>query len=196
MKFCGEDYDVMKLMKYADEGDTDAMRMFVTLCYSSEDRKVYEATKEKCLEYVRKMAVSGDAIGYIWMADALERGELVQKNIPKAIELYEKAAKEGMTFGYECIGELYYKGKDIPRDYEKAYKYIMKSKKKSGVSFYILGEMYRQGLYVKANKSRARQYYKKALGDGKYPEYTDMYAEFAMKRLEGYEGELKPDYED
>ena len=193
MQFCGEDYDVMKLMKAADEGDTDAMRMFVTLCYANLDRDIFENTKEKCLEYVKKMAADGDVVGYIWLADAFVKGELIHKNINKAIEFYHKAADEGVGFGYECIGKLYYEGKDIPADYEKAYRFIMKSRKKSGMSYYYLGEMYRLGQYVNQNNSRARQYYRRALGDGKYPEYEDMYSEFARKRLEGYEGELKED---
>ncbi len=196
MKFCGEDYDVMKLMKAADEGDVDAMRIFITLCYSSDDRELYERTKDKWFEYVKKMAVAGDAIGYIWMADAFSRGELVEKDVKRAIEFYLKAADEGISFGYECIGDLYFKGNGVPVDYEKAYKYIMKSRKKSGMSFYLLGEMYRQGLYVKQNMSRARQYYRRAIGDGKYPEYKDMYAEFAEERLKGNYEELKGEYED
>ena len=195
MRFCGEDYDVMKLMRAADEGDTDAMRMFVTLCYANLERDIYENTKEKCFEYIKKMAADGDGIAYIWMADVFVKGELVQKNINKAIEFYHKAADEGVGFGYECIAKLYYEGKDIPADYEKAYRFIMKSRKKSGMSYYLLGEMYRQGLYVRKNISRSRQYYRRALGDGKHPEYPDMYAEFAQKRLDGYVGELKKDYE-
>ena len=195
MQFCGENYDVMKLMKDADEGDLDAMRMFVTLCYSSPDKDLYERTKDKWIEYVKKMAIAGDPVGYIWIGDMFEEGRVTKRDVRKAIEFYQKAADEGISFGYECIGKIYYDGKGIDSDYEKAYKYIMKSRKKSGMSFYLLGEMYRQGLYVKQNMSRARSYYRKALGDGSYPEYEDMYAEFAAERLKGNYEELRGDYE-
>lgn len=195
MQFCGEEYDVMKLMKAADDGDMDAMRMFVTLCYANLEGEVFENTKEKCFEYIKQMAANGDGVAYIWLAASFVKGEFVKKNINKAIEFYQKAAEKGISYGYECIGQLYYDGKDIPTDYEKAYRFIMKSKRKSGMSLYLLGEMYRLGRYVNQNNRRARQYYRRALDDERYLKYEDVYSTFARKRLEGYEGELKGDWE-
>ena len=191
MKFCGEAYDVMKLMKEADEGDLEAMRLFITLCYISEDENIYEATKDKWFEYVKKMSAAGNAVGDIWMADVFVKGEYVKRDVHRAIEFYQKAADEGMDFGYECIGKLYFEGNGVPQDYEKAYKYIMKSKRKSGMSHYLLGEMYRQGLYVKKDIDIASEYYRKVIGNGTNAEFKDMYGEFAEERLKGNFGTLK-----
>ena len=191
MQFCGRNYDVMRLMKYADEGDLDAMKMFVTLCYTSSDVDLYKRTKDKWFEYIKRLAAAGDTVGYIWMGDILAEGKYTKKDAHKAIEFYQKAADEGTGFGYECIGKIYYDGNGVPTDYEKAYKYIMKSRKKSGMSYFLLGEMYRQGLYVKQNMSRAKEYYRKVVGDGSFNEYEDMYAEFAAERLKGNFEELK-----
>ena len=195
MRFYNKDYDVTELMKKADAGDLEAMRMFITLCYSVPEKGIYEATEGKWMGYLKKLAAAGDTSGYIWMGDILERGDYVKRDIRKAIELYQKAAEAGESFGYECIGKIYFEGTDIGADHEKAYNYIMKSENKSFMSYYILGEMYRLGLYVKKDPDTARMYYKKTLENGIHPEYPDMYQEFAQKRLEGYEGELKPEYE-
>ncbi len=41
MNFCGKEYELLDLMKRADEGDVDAMRDFVILCYSHQDEGMY-----------------------------------------------------------------------------------------------------------------------------------------------------------
>ena len=184
MNFVGKEYELLDLMKRADEGDVDAMRDFVTLCYTHQDEGMYEATKDKWLKYVKKMAEEENAVGYIWLGDAFKTGVLGEKNIPKAIEHYQKAAENGMEFGYECIAEIYFAGNGVPKDYEKAYDYIMKSANPSSSSCYILGEMYRQGLYVEENMELAKQYYEQAAERGSFAGNMDDYAELAAKRLE------------
>lgn len=196
MVFCNKNYDVMKLMKAADEGDTDAMWLFVSLCYASDDREIYENTKEKCFGYVKKLAAARNHLGYIWMADALVRGELVPKDTRRAIEFYEKAADVGDGYGYECIGALYFEGDGVPQDYDKAYAYFKKSKSQSSSTLYMIGEMYRMGVHFKQNMKKANKYYQMIVdGAGDYPEeYMDKYYEFALERLKGNFGDLEAAY--
>ena len=163
VNLCGDDYDLNEIAIKADEGDIRSMGMFVNLCMSA-DRDIYDKTRNKWFEYIKKLAAMGNTYGYIWMADLYERGDCVKKDIHHAILFFQKAAEAGEKYGYECIAKIYYEGRDIEPDYEKAYKYIMKSRKKSGMSYYILGELYREGRYVKKNRSRSRLYYRKARG--------------------------------
>ena len=194
MRFCGHDYDVLELMKKADDGNLDAMSMLVTLVYATEDKAGLEAAENKCIGYVKELAKAGDTHGYIWMADALANGRGIQKDVQKAIEFYEKAAEAGDTFGYECIGEIYYKGEDVPADYDKAHDYFCKAETPSSNTLFYLGEMFRLGQYYKKSIERANKCYQRIVDDAEalnIEEAKDMFYEFAVERLKGNYGELK-----
>ena len=103
------------------------------------------------------------------------------QNINKAICYYVKAIKAGILFGYECIGGIYFHiGKD-DADYRKAY-YCLTAVLTHGGSLtfggnYMLGEMYRKGLFVEKNIEKAKRYYEKVVtSDMEYRELDEYYS--------------------
>ena len=112
------------------------------------------------------------------LADVYAKGELVTRDIEKAIKLYELASADGACVADEFIGDLYYEGKGVPQNYRKAHTYYTKHGKsiKHGnhtlSTWYRLGEMYRLGLGIKKNLDKALQCYGKVFPDlNGYPDY-------------------------
>ncbi len=54
-------------------------------------------------------------------------GELIAKDVVKALQLFEKAAKQNYIEALRIIGDVYYLGKDIPKDYTKAATYFKRA---------------------------------------------------------------------
>ena len=186
-------YDLIQLIQKADEGDIDAMKAFINICFASESRDVFDAAQNKCFSYIRKLATEGDAVGYIRMADELIRGVNIKKDVGRALELYQMAVDAGETVGYEFMAYMYYYGTEIPVDYEKAYNLIMKSEFDCTESYFVLGEMYRLGLFLEKSMEKAVEYYQKIIDVGEYMPGSDIDWIFycASERLKGNYEELK-----
>ncbi len=157
-----------ELMRRADKGDKSAMIKFISRCYLSKNEVFKKQMEWKCNEYINRLAMSDHPAGCIWLADLLLSGENnVRKDVKTALLLYKKAGDEGDQFGYECVAHEFFEGKHLPANYEKAYKYLSKLNKPSIGSQYMLGEMYRKGLYVDRDEDKARECYDEAIRMGK-----------------------------
>lgn len=84
----------------------------------------------------------------------------------EAIRCYQRVAKTGHSIGNEHLGMIYLFGHCVPVDYEKAFHYftIDNDHQSVGTDYYI-GEMYRQGLYIKKDEEVACRYYEKKVYD-------------------------------
>ena len=79
----------------------------------------------------------------------------------KAMELYNMAAENGNRQAQENLGYCYYYGRDTEVDYEKAFHYFALGAFDGHlISLYKIGDMYRNGYYVKKNEKEAFLIYK------------------------------------
>ncbi len=159
-----ENTDMLEILCRAEEGDTDAMMDVVMYMMINGNKDFFQpAMQERYWKYIRKLADAGNQTAYIWMGSEYECGDHVPPSAKKAIEYYQKAVNAGIEFGNECIALMYYSGKLVPADYKKAYEYLMKPKRRqSTCAKFLLGEMFRCGLYVERNARKACYYYKQA----------------------------------
>jgi len=59
-----------------------------------------------------------------------EHGEVVPKDIQKAIELFERASEKGNADAMYTLGVLYEKGEDVPKDINQAIKWYRRASEK------------------------------------------------------------------
>ena len=79
-----------------------------------------------------------------------------EQNFTRAMELYNMAAENGNRQAQENLGYCYYYGRDTAVDYEKAFHYFALGAFDGHlISLYKIGDMYRNGYYVKKNEREA-----------------------------------------
>ena len=99
-----------------------------------------------------------------------------------AMEYYQKAGDLGVPFGYECLGAIYYN----IGEYDKAYENLAKMDGKNPCGLYYMGRLYDEGHFVKRDRSKAIELYKKAIECQKNTEEEygeDGHSEMARIRL-------------
>lgn len=170
-----EKYNLYELIQQADGGDLEAMDTLVSLLVAEEymEDDSDGDIAERYISYLQQLADAGKTEAYIMLGDAYKDGKWVLQDRDEAIRLYEKAVENGVLFGNESIGMLYYE----EGNYERAYDYLTKDDgSKSFCSYYSLGEMYRQGLYVEKSDENACEYYALIAESGfEYAELDDYY---------------------
>lgn len=108
--------------------------------------------------------------GYLWgdarSAEKLgvlyELGEFVEKDIDKAIGLYKEAIEKGNEHAYFSLGDLYIN----LENYYSARECLEKAIEADDYSYILLGNIYEDGLGVKQDHEKAREYYEKAYESG------------------------------
>lgn len=86
------------------------------------------------------------------------------QSFEKAVELYQMAALNGNLQAQENLGYCYYYGRDMDVDYEKAFHYFaLGAFAGQLVSLYKIGDMYRNGYYVRKNEGEAFRIYTRCL---------------------------------
>lgn len=87
-----------------------------------------------------------------------------EQNFRKAVALYKMAAENGNRQAQENLGYCYYYGRDMEVDYEKAFHYFALGAFDGHlISLYKIGDMYRNGYYVKKNEKEAFLIYHRCL---------------------------------
>ena len=93
------------------------------------------------------------------MGYCYEKGELVDRNLEKALALYRSSAKQGDMFGLFYLGKCYLRGIGVERDEKKAFELIEKS---ANLGFYeaqdLLGECYLNGWGVEKDEAKAKMW--------------------------------------
>lgn len=91
-------------------------------------------------------------------------GRAGEQSFAKALKYYTIAAEGGCRQAQENLGYCYYYGRDTDVDYEKAFHYFALGAFDGHIrSLYKIGDMYRNGHYVKKNEPEAYRIYKRCL---------------------------------
>lgn len=91
-------------------------------------------------------------------------GRAGEQNYAKALEYYTIAADGGCRQAQENLGYCYYYGRDTAVDHEKAFHYFALGAFDGHLrSLYKIGDMYRDGHYVKKNEFEAYRIYRHCL---------------------------------
>ena len=133
-----------------------------------------------------------------YITKALEYGDKdgIHKYVPTDYQMKEnllkEAVKHGVDYGYSCLGEMYFLGEldsiyGEENKYKNAYEYFVKGPQNQTMPLYYLGEMYKDGLYVKKDIDKAIEYYK-AVTNVNHPMIKeDLHYNMATERLQELE---------
>lgn len=130
----------------------DATKLFPK-CVAEFLLKVYEE------EIAKGNADAACCIGALYYT-----GRAGEQNYAKSLYYYTIAADGGCRQAQENLGYCYYYGRDTDVDYEKAFHYFALGAFDGHIcSLYKIGDMYRNGYYVKKNELEAYYIYKRCL---------------------------------
>jgi len=94
-------------------------------------------------------------------------GEIVEKNIPRAIYFYEKAAEDGHVVADLILAEIYFAGVIVPKDSYKAFSYFeMAYNQGNKDAALYLGLFHQNGVVVDKNEKVAVQLFEYAANKG------------------------------
>lgn len=79
---------------------------------------------EEAVTWYEKAAAQGNPAAAYRLGKLYLQGELVSKDVPKALEYLTAYAKEGSPFAQYTLGKLYLMGKDVEQDREEAYRWF------------------------------------------------------------------------
>ena len=79
---------------------------------------------EEAVVWYEKAAAQGNHHAACRLGKLYLQGELVPKDMPKALEYLTASAKEGSPFAQYILGKLYLMGKEVEQDREKAYRWF------------------------------------------------------------------------
>ena len=82
---------------------------------------------EEAVACYEKAAAQGNPAAAYRLGKLYLQGELVPKDVPKALEYLTASAKEGNPLAQYTLGKLYLMGKDVERDREEAYRWFQAS---------------------------------------------------------------------
>ena len=79
---------------------------------------------EEAVTWYEKAAAQGNPAAAYRLGKLYLQGELVPKDVPKALEYLTASAGQGSPFAQYILGKLYLMGKDVEQDREKAYRWF------------------------------------------------------------------------
>lgn len=175
-------------MKYLKDLNESHMKRFVAKVLLNQNALDDKWNQVLLIEYLYELAEHHDPNAYIMIGDLYEHGlkPWIPQDICKAIKYYVKAIRADILYGYECIGMLlFYRGKNDD-DYRTALNFFLAVSTHDGKlsfgGYYALGEMYRQGLYVKQDTSKAKRCYEKIIKSDLEYRNQDEYYKLAQKQ--------------
>lgn len=146
---------------YDDDDAIDAVEQLIT---ADPTRPLPKALRA-LVEYGYNIAVEeGDARRINNYGALYYDGRIGEQNFNKAAYYYAKAAELGDSNAVDNLGYIYYYGRTGEVDYEKAYQWFSKGSAVYGSSTatYKLGDMFKNGYYVKKNLIAAFNCYLRA----------------------------------
>ena len=78
----------------------------------------------EAVTWYEKAAAQGNPAAAYRLGKLYLQGELVSKDVPKALEYLTASAGQGSPFAQYTLGKLYLMGKDVEQDREKAYRWF------------------------------------------------------------------------
>ena len=79
---------------------------------------------EEAVTWYEKAAAQGNPAAAYRLGKLYLQGELVSKDVPKALEYLTASAGQGSPFAQYILGKLYLMGKEVEQDREKAYRWF------------------------------------------------------------------------
>ena len=79
---------------------------------------------EEVVIWYEKAAAQGNPAAAYRLGKLYLQGELLSKDVPKALGYLTTSAKQGSSFAQYILGKLYLMGKDVEQDREKAYRWF------------------------------------------------------------------------
>lgn len=123
MSFYDERTDLMELFKAAESGDVSAMIQFVSYVSTmTSENEILQGLKTK---YIDNLVKEQNAVGLIWKADELLKGELNEEVMQAVLAAYSLAAIKGQLFALEAIGDIYFEGKGLEQNWDIAHNVFM-----------------------------------------------------------------------
>ncbi len=161
--------EIMAIVENADNGDEEAMLTFIGMASLSSELFSNPFAVEKRNEYIVKLVEDGNPAGFILAGEDYLNGNILERNIEKAVAYYYLAANSGETFGYELIAKMHLEGDGLPVNYELAYEFLKKSEDsndgqmRSDLGYFFMGEMFYHGLFVAKDWAKAKDYFKEVM---------------------------------
>jgi len=123
MSFYDERTDLMELFKAAESGDVSAMIQFVSYVSTmTSENEILQGLKTK---YIDNLVKEQNAVGLIWKADEMLKGELNEEVMQAVLAAYSLAAIKGQLFALEAIGDIYFEGKGLEQNWDIAHSVFM-----------------------------------------------------------------------
>lgn len=143
---------------------------FAAQCLLAEQNSSENVSK--AIEYFELAATSGHHISWCNLADLYFSGELVKKDIPKAISLCERSALQSSPVAMLRVGNMYLKS-DQEADRNTGANWILHAAEINHFpAQYRLAELYEQGISTEASLYGALNWYEKAASNGYQPAYA------------------------
>ena len=79
---------------------------------------------EEAVTWYEKAAAQGNPAAAYRLGKLYLQGELVPKDVPKALEYLTASARQGSSFAQYILGKLYLMGKEVEQDREEAYRWF------------------------------------------------------------------------
>lgn len=151
--------------------DESSQELYIDPFFLAEELHEADGTKAlpKCvsellMEIYEDEFSNGNADAACNIGSLYYTGRTGEQSYKKAMEYYTAAADGGSRQAQENLGYCYYYGRDTAVDYEKAFNYFALGAFDGHLrSLYKIGDMYRNGYYVKKNENEAFLIYERCL---------------------------------
>lgn len=114
-----------------------------------------------------KSAEQGDAEEQYFLGLSYQGGDVVPKDMTKAVKWYTKAAERGYANAQNKLGGCYERGLGVPKDLKKAVEWYSKAAaQKNGDGLFYLGNCYANGIGVQEDEKKAVELFTKSAEQG------------------------------
>lgn len=128
------------------------------------------------------MAMQGDVIAQVNLANDYYNGEIVEKDYAKAVVWYTKAANQGNDIAQFNLATMYDRGQGVRQNYSKAMEWYTKAANQGkATAQYNLAIMYEEGQGVRQDSAIAKEWFGKACDNG-FQKGCDRYKTLNLRR--------------
>jgi TPR repeat protein len=130
--------------------------------------------RKEALKFYQAGVDKGEPWSMMGLGEIYAQGDLVKKDLAKALEYYESARQKGTAVAATKIGDLYYRqSQSIGVNPADALAYYQEGFDKGDVWATIgLGDVYRDGLITTQDLGKALSLYEQALAKGNVPAHS------------------------
>lgn len=164
-------------------GDTRALIDLAYTYFEGDD--TVSRDYERAFKYAKQGAETGDKYCQYIVGDLYLRGRGTLQNPEQAVRWLTQSGEQGFSMAIEELAVIFFKGfGGVPQNYENAYYWCTKGSEvwPSGLGYCqaALGDMYRNGYYVKKNTQYAFKWYQKAANQTNSPQ---SYAQYILGEM-------------